>query len=954
MRKNKTFMYLILMLFVSVFVLYGCDKEKVDPQINPPANVTITDGVVTWNSVNDVTGYRVIVGTNNYEVTTTSFDLKTLNLGVGTYQVTVISVKGNTLSVPSASVTYVVEPNQPIPLAVPTNVQLNDGVLTWDAVTDATSYVVLVNQNEYPVSVRSFNLYDLMLPEGTYQVKVKAANATMTSDPSNALSYTVILPGDVEAIYAAVLLLINPDYLPNMVEDDFTDADDYEDYLLFSRLAQSYSEGAVRAWMIDTDAINFFEHLTGIPTRMENVNSATEMKAELDSYGDFGLNPKKVAFILNAVGLIAMEINIGVYEDDISSYEEELTQLLQEKSIMLLEQGFLDAWNEFTKYASPEELALLDNFLDYNDEHYFYNTMNVYHYILSDMLYNFENHYPWYLEDDNPYTPILYSMLMKAKLANDEQYLQNLYNNRYNLLSPLYDVADKNSEIDNVNYYIQKNTNILESLEALLQLMTDEKEMYISSLENLTDYLVSIYGAIPLVVITKIDEMIANGVLTFEEYFILKDEIVDVLQSTLPSSDKFTNMYTLLMHIGSVFGDYDVNDYLSEAQTFGQINHISIDLMLTLLKNIDQTTVEEVMGIVDGMYTPGEYIYDEDSQKSYYNDPVYDYEKIIELTLYVGHYFEDFIEANQAKFAMLEGLATDDLIRSYLEIYFSIMLKQIEIEMDQRNYEFVSMIIEEMLADLPNILAAKDVINQIGLNIIGEFLDSEAQFFKDLISFIELTTEPANPLDLIDELEGLFGGFVHYNSAIMDELDKAAFVKLLRAVRVPLMVRFVDEEIIEKDDFNLLFNELLDPIATVLYNTVTIQKQFIETINTLNIADLISNWPLETHEVFMAVNVIVFDEVLTQTNEDLIFASINIIFDDILKNSSLLALTELSISDVDSMKTIIVDEITSIIAEIHTIASFDFNDLQEGELDSLYDLYEFLFNDDENNEEIYE
>ena len=120
---GKIFSILFLALFIGI--LAGCDTPG-DITLNSPTNVTITNGIVSWNAVADATEYRVVVGTNTYTVTTTTYDLKTLALPVGTHQVTVIAVKGTTVSLPSQLVNYVVASEEPTSLAAPSNVTVNN------------------------------------------------------------------------------------------------------------------------------------------------------------------------------------------------------------------------------------------------------------------------------------------------------------------------------------------------------------------------------------------------------------------------------------------------------------------------------------------------------------------------------------------------------------------------------------------------------------------------------------------------------------------------------------------------------------------------------------------------------------------------------------------------------------------------------------------------------------
>lgn len=69
-------------------------------------------------------------------------------------------------------------------LATPQNVQVKNGVLTWDQVENATGYIVIVNGQEYEVNTNSYTL-----PEGDYTATVKAtAPDYIQSNESAAMS----------------------------------------------------------------------------------------------------------------------------------------------------------------------------------------------------------------------------------------------------------------------------------------------------------------------------------------------------------------------------------------------------------------------------------------------------------------------------------------------------------------------------------------------------------------------------------------------------------------------------------------------------------------------------------------------------------------------------------------------------------------------------------------------
>jgi len=69
--------------------------QPTTPSLSAPSNVRLSDTTISWNAVSNATGYRIYVGgTFRTEVTTTSFDLATLGLPVGTHAIRIRAVYG--------------------------------------------------------------------------------------------------------------------------------------------------------------------------------------------------------------------------------------------------------------------------------------------------------------------------------------------------------------------------------------------------------------------------------------------------------------------------------------------------------------------------------------------------------------------------------------------------------------------------------------------------------------------------------------------------------------------------------------------------------------------------------------------------------------------------------------------------------------------------------------------
>ena len=72
----------------------GWTPAPTTPSLSTPTNVRIDNTIVSWNAVNNASGYRIYVGgiARSGVVTTTSFDLATLELPVGTHAIRVRAI----------------------------------------------------------------------------------------------------------------------------------------------------------------------------------------------------------------------------------------------------------------------------------------------------------------------------------------------------------------------------------------------------------------------------------------------------------------------------------------------------------------------------------------------------------------------------------------------------------------------------------------------------------------------------------------------------------------------------------------------------------------------------------------------------------------------------------------------------------------------------------------------
>lgn len=143
----KTWTKMLFLLLIGL-TLVGC-KAKV---AQPPTNVVWNEQTVSWDAAEYATSYQIQVDTDIYDVDGTTY---TFPEGTyGEFSVSVRSVyKGGTseFTTPLTVTLYKV-------LNAPSNLAQSGSEITWDAITDATGYVVKYNDGEYYTTLTHFNI----------------------------------------------------------------------------------------------------------------------------------------------------------------------------------------------------------------------------------------------------------------------------------------------------------------------------------------------------------------------------------------------------------------------------------------------------------------------------------------------------------------------------------------------------------------------------------------------------------------------------------------------------------------------------------------------------------------------------------------------------------------------------------------------------------------------------
>jgi hypothetical protein len=494
-----------------------------------------------------------------------------------------------------------------------------------------------------------------------------------------------------------------------------------------------------------------------------------------------------------------------------------------------------------------------------------------------------------------------------------EMEMLDTYNiNAYSAANIIYQLLLVSLEMryeDELEYEWGNAEQTLEILDAL----EENSIVTIQSLEIVLDFLLTFKDALSTNVIGLLDDAIDGTELSVSEIIIIKDEVVGILQDTMPSVTDIEFLYSALMYItGSITGD-DMSGYMVHTDFLAEVDHLVITIGLEFIASIDAQTVEELEVILDGWMWYDEYGYGTP-------DPV----KTVDLVLYVMTYIDEFKTENSALFDDYDALMEDDAN----EALFIMAIDQIILQLEDDPYvdEMAIEMLEAYKAEYDTIRAAMDIFANMGENVIQEFITSEAELFY---AIIEMSQSSGMAMSMIDALiNDLLPLVIPYNTAIFADLDQEAILTLLEFLQIPVTAALIGSVGEFGGEMELPnFDSILPDVASILADVIVLEQAILDAVVDADIETIMANQNLDPEIASMLSVIVVLDLTLSSANEAIIYSIIDTIFDDILKDADMMELHGLALTDIDTMKTMIEGQADEFITEVQAIADFNFNTL---------------------------
>ena len=177
MRKIK--LITLLLVGLLAFGLTACSDPSTPEKLDTPSILNRNGNIINWSTVENASKYLIDINGETFESTTTSFDFSVVEASVYTIKVKAVSNSKLFEDSDFSSPFNYVDVSGLVQLDVPViKSPIEQGILTWEKVLNATGYHVSINDVIYETNETSYDLSNIILDN--YQIKVKAIGDAVT------------------------------------------------------------------------------------------------------------------------------------------------------------------------------------------------------------------------------------------------------------------------------------------------------------------------------------------------------------------------------------------------------------------------------------------------------------------------------------------------------------------------------------------------------------------------------------------------------------------------------------------------------------------------------------------------------------------------------------------------------------------------------------------------------
>lgn len=913
---------LLLIASLSIVLLVGCNPDSKDQiklsaektTIDVGEQVFLTTKLLADDKEESVLASLVEFTTSDPKVLTVSPAGMVVGVAKGTATVTATFKHGEKSL--TASLKFKVVYKVP----TPTGLAVVDNLLTWNAVEGADSYQVEINGVKKTVKTNSYDLSELA--EGSYEFKVIAKVGSDSSDPAT-LSFVVVSAEQQAEFYAEILKAIDDSYLPDMKESDFENEYFYEDYLMYSKLAQAYTTGALQT-KIDLakslEVIDFIKELSKL-----DPESPAEIKSALDPFFQMGLTSNQLARVLYEILIVGMDFEIQNILESIDYIAGQVDYYNQMYESELISPAYVFAIEYLNNNGFKDLVEMLEDY--YVDKYsyknmYYYQSMaeqlaNAYYYgYLESFLFDLYNY-----NDDDLLIRFMESLLAALKSENMEY-----YNNCYNFINSIIFLKDYQNNILYYQQRINDANNNIELFKSIKEVGGESSAVMVEAFNSTISFIMTLYSNIDSELFESIATLVSGGEISPAEIFILKDELVAILKTSLPAAKDFENLYVALIAVLNNFFEINPSELAGLGQMLGLMTNTGANLLLDIVGDITIEIFGQIQALVEALDDPSSYV---------------------DLVLYVGNLVKGILEKYSASFELLTSSLPSALVEQIIIIYKEILPLT---DADENTVAMMTMLLDSVVENYQLYQGIEALIEKYGTTIISKFLATNGKIAYDIINlfFAKDDATPYSDISLADQVKDIFAQFMEYHELLFGAItdEEIDLIVDFLAVYAPFILANVNPTLAD-GSLNSLIAIIAPELKATLKDLLKLEVLLVNTLYANNAAYEFINLGMEAeYNQMVALTIVLIkalDVVLTPENIAIINARIASIFTNVLLKPDFLAILNTNESEVLEMKAVVEATLEQFIPAIKNLAKYDYYNLTPEQLEEFYGFLE-MFN----------
>lgn len=479
-----------------------------------------------------------------------------------------------------------------------------------------------------------------------------------------------------------------------------------------------------------------------------------------------------------------------------------------------------------------------------------------------------------------------------------------------------------------------------EMLLMMKQLMIDEKQVFVNGIRSTINFMFGLYDGVKTTMLNSMDTIMNNEVFNANEFIILKNEIVAMLNQKMPTVNDFENIYSIFGIISGKYLELEKTDWDSLMQGSAIMTKNSLTVELLLLGSVDVATVNEVKLIVDKIN----------------NSQGFDYSLLIELAEYAIDYADNFYEVNQVVIDALPEINEEAIKLEVYNILEKVILKTMEKELNEEDYAYYSSYVVRFFDNISDFDDAIELIVEKSEDELKYLLEKQEIILEFAYKFVgtNVDYEPIKEADMIE----FFNHLLEINKLIVGQHKKSDIETVLKGFKIPMELLIKESFELERTfDATSEVNVLLPHFATVLSNITILEEQLIIYIDEENIVESIigihnfSNDTEITEEETIAIAEILVEQLsvfFTEERENLVITSLTVVMDEIMSRQFILDYKQQTKEELLLEKEDLIAEFNLFIDGLDEMATYDFKNLTPSQKEEILDMFQFLKSSQDN------